>query len=548
MKFVDATPDLSHIVLQSPLRLTPEAVEGKDPSCTQTDAASGCPQNLYEWSEGKLELVDVLPDGSPGGGAYLGRGSVDIVHAISNDGQRIVWAAGGLLYNGDTNTLFVRDMVERKTQQIGGPTARFETMSEDGSIVFFWEHFELYAFDVDTGTTTDLTAGHGVDKHTAGVNDGFIMAASKDGSYIYYTATGVLAPDAVDGGENLYVAHYDGAKWTTTLIATLSKEDESASEAIVDSPVVDWAHMHARVSPSGRYLAFMSNRPLSGYDNTDALSGQPDEEVYLYDAVTDHLVCASCDPSGARPVGLYEGSFSFGPLFDRSKDWANHWVAADLPGWREGDTDTPLPPALYQPRYLSNSGRLFFDSTDALVAQDTNGLADVYEYEPMGVGSCENGGSGFSERSDGCVSLISSGTSDGESAFMDASENGDDVFFVTSSKLVAEDIDTSSDVYDAHVCTSEMPCVAAPVSSPPCTSGDSCKAAPAPQPEIFGPTPSATFSGVGNVVEEATKKGTVKRGKAKTKPRHAKKKGKAKHKAEKKRKSRAGKASKKGER
>ena len=32
------------------------------------------------------------------------------------------------------------------------------------------------------------------------------------------------------------------------------------------------------------YLAFMSDRSLTGYDNTDAVSGQPDEEVYLYDA------------------------------------------------------------------------------------------------------------------------------------------------------------------------------------------------------------------------------------------------------------------------
>ncbi len=37
---------------------------------------------------------------------------------------------------------------------------------------------------------------------------------------------------------------------------------------------------------------------------------------------------------------------------------------------------------------MSNSGRLFFDSPDALVPQDINGLEDVYEYEPTGEGSC----------------------------------------------------------------------------------------------------------------------------------------------------------------
>ncbi len=115
------------------------------------------------------------------------------------------------------------------------------------------------------------------------------------------------------------------------------------------------------------------------------------------------------------------------------------------------------------------------------------------------VGSCAREGASFSEASQGCVSLISSGQSSAESAFMDASEGGDDVFFVTSEKLTFEDYDNAYDLYDAHVCTSAVPCRAEPVSPPECTSGDSCKAAPSPQPTIFGATPSATFSGVGNI-------------------------------------------------
>ena len=83
---------------------------------------------------------------------------------------------------------------------------------------------------------------------------------------------------------------------------------------------------------------------------------------------------------------------------------------------------------------------------------------------------------------------------------MYASENGDDVFFATSSRLTSADYDTAYDVYDAHVCSTEAPCMAEPVSPPQCTSGDSCKAAPSPQPELFGPPPSATFSGTGNVL------------------------------------------------
>ncbi len=56
----------------------------------------------------------------------------------------------------------------------------------------------------------------------------------------------------------------------------------------------------------GGYVAFMSNSPLTGYDNRDAVSGQRDEEVFLYDAASNHLVCASCNPTGARPVGVFD--------------------------------------------------------------------------------------------------------------------------------------------------------------------------------------------------------------------------------------------------
>jgi hypothetical protein len=44
-------------------------------------------------------------------------------------------------------------------------------------------------------------------------------------------------------------------------------------------------------------------RSLTGYDNRDAVSGQPDEEVYLYHAVVVSLVCVSCNPIGCAVFG-----------------------------------------------------------------------------------------------------------------------------------------------------------------------------------------------------------------------------------------------------
>jgi DNA-binding beta-propeller fold protein YncE len=521
MHFLAATPDLAHVVFKTPMALTAEAI---DEESIQDPLPEGETQwNLYEWSGGQLQLVNVLP-GSEGvahdkgsavppvrlaGMATAGgypRGNVQ--RDVSNDGRRIAWTWGQPYTPQELEHfkgLYVRDMVEEKTVRVGGASAIYQTMNSDGSKIFFRENGDLYEFDFETGTQTDLTGAHGPGENNGGVQE-IVSDVSENGSYIYFVATGVLGHGGVSGKDNLYLLHDTGDGWSTTYIATLSIEDEpswygqGAFEAV---PAL--VGVSSRVSPDGRYLAFMSNRSLTGYDNTDAVSGQLDEEVYLYDAQEEKLVCASCDPTGARPVGVFD-TIGSELLVDREHFWTSdnpthktgdidHWLAGSVPGWDNPGND----PATYQPRYLSDSGRLFFDSPDALVAQDTNGLEDPYEYEPAGVGGCVVNGVGFSERSDGCVGLVSSGTSSSESAFYDASENGDDVFFSTTGKLVGEDYDKGYDVYDAHVCTSTVPCKTVPVAPPSCTSGDSCKAAPSPQPEIFGPAPSATFNGIGNV-------------------------------------------------
>jgi WD40-like Beta Propeller Repeat len=506
LQFLDATPDLSHVIFSSPMGLIPGAPE----PCHEDPATEACTvessefsSNLYEWNAGELQLVNVLPDGKPSergpfevSNAYLGQDSVMTANAVSADGRRIVWQH---FSNGSQGSgLYLRDMVEKKTVQLGGSLARFQTMSSDGSTVFFTERGELYSFDWDNGTQTDVTAVHGAGEESAGVLGQ--VTASQDGTYAYFVATGALAPGASGRHDNLYVAHQVAGAWTTTFIGELSLEDEKTwSSVSIEGGATRLNGLTSRVSPDGRYFTFMSNKSLTGYDNIDAVSGQPDEEVYVYDASADRLSCASCDPTGARPVGVLDPEVNVNAgieslLVDRNGIWRNHWLAGSIPAWQEEVT------TLYQSRFLSNSGRVFFDSPVALVPQDTNGLEDAYEYEPAGVGGCTSANVTFNETSGGCVSLISSGTSAKESTFMDASEDGDDVFFATASKLTAADYDTSLDVYDAHVCSTSVPCVIVPTSPPACTTGDSCKPSPAPQPETFGPTASATFSGAGNVV------------------------------------------------
>jgi WD40-like Beta Propeller Repeat len=522
VEFATATPDLSHVIFASRLVLTSEAIEGSRES---PDGTIPQQMNLYEWSAGRFQPINVLPGEitteKTVPGANIGGSTVygNIPRAVSSDGRWVVWTLGEPYY-GEPSSLYVRDMVEKRTVQIGGDDARVLAMSSDGSKIFFLEgstesgfrHIfqggELYEFDTATGVQTALTSDHGPGESSAGVKEG-LLGTSEDGSWVYFMANGVLGDGAErgattgncmlighkSGGEgscNLYVWH-DG---TTKYITRLSSEDEFDWYYEAFGGAQQLGPVRSRVSPDGRYLTFMSNGSLTGYDNSDANSGEPDEEVYMYDAVTDRLVCASCDPTGARPVGISGSTHIL--MEDRTGPGSlqGHWLAGVTPTSQENLHFK----SFHQPRYLSDTGRLFFDSPDALVPQDTNGLMDAYEYEPAGVGSCTAVSITFSERSGGCVSLVSSGTSSQESAFYDASENGDDAFFLTASRLSAADYDTSLDVYDAHVCSTAVPCVAVPVSPPPCTSGDSCKAAPSPQPDIFGPPPSATFNGAGNVV------------------------------------------------
>ncbi len=476
------SPDASHIVLESPVQLT------KTP-----DMHTG----LYEWAAGQLQLVSVLPPGeeAPGGGAaaigpnlglFSGGEGVNTRHAISNDGSRIIWEAD------EPRHLYLRDTAKRETIRLDTPQGTppkpiarnpsFLTASSDGSRIFFLdaglteqesevavnnsdEGADLYEYDLNAPAGSRLT-DLSVDTRSgesAGVQN--VLGSSEDGSYVYFMATGALTAGAIPAN-NIYLRH-DGA---TTLIARLSGADAS-----------DWGRvsdMTARVSPNGKWLAFDSIEGLTGYDTRDVASGGQDNEVYLYDASTNHLVCASCNPSGARPTG-----------------------GSEVVSWELRLVGTTS----HQPRYLSNSGRLFFESRDALVPQDVNGTQDVYEYEPESVGDCTLSNETFSEHSAGCVGLISSATSPEESFFLDASETGGDVFFLTTAKLLPQDFDQAPDVYDAHECTAEVPCfVPPPVAPRPCVTGDGCKPSPTPQPLIFGAPPSATFSGTGDVVSSSS--------------------------------------------
>jgi hypothetical protein len=539
VNFEGATPDLSHVVFGGSVGFGPV---GLDPNYPNEGG-------LYEWADGQTRLVSVLPNEKPANGltilgssSFFGFGvAVSATrHAISDDGTRVVWRGEG--------GLFTRNMVTGETLQVdavqsGGGVAgggAFQVANSDGSRVFFTDRNalvggahggDLYMFEParpEGERLTDLTLG------VAGADRGQVnvLEANEAGTSIYVRTPGVLTSGPNSEGEsaipcvgggfcNLYLLRDSSAgsgSWGVTFVAGGAEEGPSSGGAELRA-YETLQRQAARVSPSGRYLAFMSRRSLTGYDNRDAISGEPDEEVYWYDAETNRLVCASCDPTGARPVGQYDTPEGFPRLaMEPPGAWEGRWVAAVIPGWTESNGAVSTG---HQPRYLDDSGRLFFTSSDALVPRDVNGRDDVYEYDPVGVGSCRPPSYGqgasvvFNRTLGGCVGLISAGTGNTDSLFFDASASGNDVFFTTEDGLVQNDRDGTADMYDARVCTQTEACPSSLAVSPACTTTDSCRVAPSPQPGIFAAPATATFVGAGNAAatpppKKTTKKKTVK--------------------------------------
>lgn len=553
-EFEGATPDAAHVVLRSAAPLEPGLPRGE----------------LYEWTSGQLTLLSVLPKNEGGHelpaptgpgpgeqpllGSQFGIATGTARRAISSNGSRVFWELDGALYmrdtaKGESLQIDARESgcSEPQCQSGGG---RFQIASVDGSRVFFTDTrrltadsggaqgqpdlYECRIVEVEGTLSCDLTDLTPLAGGESADIQGDVLGASEDGTSIYFVADSTLggiagakpgtcenngesAPQAVGASCNLYLQRADQP---TRLVATLSGGDAKL-----------WTQkgefQQSRVSPNGRWLAFLSSTDLTGYDNRDAVSNQPDAEVYLYSADSTVLTCASCDPSGARPIGVEYRKLESGQsevLPAVREEWERSgWVAALLPHTAAFTLNKPN----YQPRYLDDSGRLFFNGLDALVPQDTNATGDVYQYEQPGVGGCTTASSTFHQGSGGCVDLISSGTSPETSAFLDASESGNDVFFFTGARLTPNDVDSAQDVYDAHVCTAEVPCLPEP--TPPATpcSGEACQATAAPPAEV-APS-SQTFTGPGNAV--TCRKNQVKKAgkciKKHQKKKHKKKKGKS---------------------
>ncbi len=435
-------------------------------------AAHGSQLKAYVFEHGAVKLLGILPDGSvPAGGSRLVHGTEEVKlesldnvavankDTVSADGSRILFEVPefeGQLYmrkNGSTSVLITES---ETSEPVTAENIKMEAATPD---------LKHIVFNTSSRLLDSAPAGGGLYLYTDGptpTTEGNlryigageqvkVLGMSDDGTHIYYEFS------------ESKVMLWDSGQ--TTQIAP-----EVGASPDYNGPVLG----EARVTPDGREIAFMDNKALT----TDAeLSAQlegpffkniPNTEMYVYNEVSNSLKCVSCPMTGAK---------------------AEIGIETDVRATKAAATvDMP-----YKPRFLSQDGRyVFFNTEEALLPQDTNGVTDAYEYDTV----------------TGRLSLVSSGTGEDGSWFVDASTDGSNVFIATHQRLTGWDPDKLDDLYDVRVDGGLPEPPAVPV---PCV-GDACQGTPSAAP---GFSTASGFTGLGNLPVTAPAKV-----KAKTKPSH----------------------------
>lgn len=496
------SPDGGHIVFETVHSLTSDAATTQAGACDFVGIGTlRCRNRVYEWDNGTVRLVGVLPNGSAADTSLAGDG-VGVLHInnrtphVVSDGSdghsrifftqptnasgltssQLAGAAHDQVNRGFIGNVYVRidgavteqiNASERTTADTFAP-ARFLDASVDGTRVIIMTR-EALTNDAPIGTTNklymydasrDASEPDNLTLMSPDAGDGSeargILGASDDGRYVYMLVTGQLEPGepALGNTPGIYLWH-DGVIDFIGSVPVTSALDElhSTGSNYILTP------RQARVTPDGRHLLFssISGAGLTGenHGSCDTSFGIGCRQFYVYSADTQELQCASCRPDRVPP-----------------RTMATSVIRTNNSGakttWHETNT-------------ISDDGRhVFFSTAESLVPEDANGRIDAYEFDTM----------------TGTPRLLSSGRSTSDTWFMDASADGQDAFFLTRERLVGWDVDGSYDLYDARV-GGGFP---EPVRTPPGCAADDCQGPPGLAPAIGG-MGTSLFRGAGDVQE-----------------------------------------------
>ncbi len=487
-----ASPDFCHILVEpAPLEGLNHLLRGEEGQVGRPlyDVARGCdgePATVRRVSSDNAGSTI-----SAGCGAQLGIESyathqsspTELPHshntfnAVADDGKEVFFTDGtqeeGSSCHEEHYQLFVRLGGER-TLEVSKPleeacaevpclpasetraNANFVGASEDGSTVFFTTTAPLEPkTDNDSGenlymarigcpesepqcdvakrVVTSLTQVSADPNGGAAEVQGVVRVAP-DGEHVYFVARGDLLSSSAQavlasegrpvphaGADNLYV--YDSAAGGVVFIGDLcsGKELSGVAEDLhcpgteSDNNLWSGGGEAQTAGLDGRFLVFATFAQLTAGDTDGA------RDVYRYDAVTGVLQRVSVGEAGFDANGndsAFNASLPLGQTAGKSvleqHELGNRVVSED-------------------------GSRIVFRTSEPLSPAAVNGLADVYEWH-IGPGETE-----------GLVSLVSSGTSETPDEHFTISPEGNDVFFMTSQGLVAQDTDGVPDIYDARI-------------------------------------------------------------------------------------------------
>jgi hypothetical protein len=414
------TAGLGHVVFSSKVQLEPDAAPlGPGGSFFLTPNTSAHPSAaIYDRTPAGLEVVSLLP-----GGMMPPAGTTTYYRGVSADGSAVFFNVDGTLYvRLDNATTLPLATVTEPSKVV------FQGSSRDGSTSFYstggGESLEsLFEFDADS-QTSQLIATGGVE----------VWNVAADGSHVYFESDAALTgaeqneygEQAQAGSPNLYV--WDGDAVGFIANAAVFSGEFGSREWRRAVFYTTFGSIPTRTNPSGSSFLFETKDSPSGYDNNGF------SQVYLYDNSAESLRCISCNPRHSSAV-------------------SNAKV-----GGQEFDITAPDNPYTLIANLTDDGRTAFFQTGDALLPGDAGGKQDVYEWQAPGAGDCTAPA--------GCVSLISSGHSSGDSWLFGATPDGHDVFFTTNDTLLPQKQGGAAAIYDARIgggfpsaTSSSLPCV-----------------------------------------------------------------------------------------
>jgi hypothetical protein len=251
-----------------------------------------------------------------------------------------------------------------------------------------------------------------------------IAAVSRDGSSFLFENTST-APAELD-------------LWSEGVIARVAQlEPSERGPQIALGPV--------RIAGGGSVFVFQTDAHVASDMPVPFNNSGGFQQIYRFDMSRHLLSCVSCPPAGLAPSG--DAVLSNDDVTGRTSPLDSSGVSAD-------------------------GSEVFFDSPQPLIAQDVNGVRDVYEWH------------------DGSLFLLTGAGSFHNSYFLDNTASGEDVFFTSADGLALSDTDGGYDVYDARVGG-----VAEQTPAGECES--ECQGPPSAS-SSGGVPASATYSGPGN--------------------------------------------------